>query len=335
MFRHHSERLNGITLHFASQGLENDGPLVVFCHGFPGLWYSWRRQLPALAGAGYRAVALDMRGYGGSDQPEELDAYDLDHVRGDLIALLDHLEVQQAVFVGHDFGAPAVWNMALAAPDRVAGLFVLSVPYDFDYYGRQGVGHRGEPVPEKLPSENFAGIAQSMFLHAHYFQKVGPADNELENNTEEFFRRIYWALGSEGELLAAFAQGKPGMGYLDVLPEAVELPWPWMTADDIKYYATQYQASGFYGPLNAYRISDRNWTLNERYLGQKIAVPTLFLAGEQDPVMVMSGEASLEFMRQAVPGLQGCEIIPDTGHWVQLEQAETVNRHILKFLGDL
>lgn len=335
MFQHHSEQLNGITLHFVSEGLENDGPLVVFCHGFPGLWYSWSKQIPVLAEAGYKVVALDMRGYGGSDQPEAIEAYDLDHVRGDLVALLDYLGEESAVFVGHDFGAPAVWNMALAEPDRVQGLVVLSVPYDFDYYGRRGVGHRGESAPEMLPSEGFAAYAENSFLHAHYFQQVGPAEQELESKTEEFFKRIYWALGAKGELLASFANGKPGMGYLDVLPESAALPWSWMTADDMAFYTAQYQASGFFGPLAAYRVCDRNWQLNARYLGQRIETPTLFIAGEQDPVMVMSGQESLDFMRWAVPGLQGCEIIPDAGHWVQLEQSDQVNQQMLEFLAEV
>ncbi len=333
--RHHSETLNGITLHFVSQGLENDGPLVLFCHGFPGLWYSWRKQLPVLAEAGYRVVALDMRGYGGSDQPKHIEDYDLDQVRGDLLALLDHLGEAQAVFVGHDFGAPAVWNVALVASERVQGLIVLSVPYDHDYYGRYGVGHRGEPPPEKKPSEVFAEYAQNSFLHAHYFQQVGPAEAELEAQPEEFFRRIYWALSGEGDLLAAFSQGRPGMGYLDVLPAAPELPWPWMNSDDIGYYAMQYQTSGFFGPLNAYRIADRNWELNARYLGQRIETPTLFIAGEKDPVMIMSGESAMDFMQWAVPGLQQSLIVPDAGHWVQMEQPEPVNQAMLRFLGNL
>lgn len=330
--QHHSEVLNGIVQHFVSQGLNNDGPLVVFCHGFPGLWYSWRKQIPVLADAGYKVVAVDMRGYGGTDQPEEIEDYDLDQVRGDLLALLDHLGEESAVFVGHDFGAPVVWNMALEAPQKVKALMVLSVPYDHDYYGRYGQGHLGEPAPEKLPSEVFAEYASQSFLHAHYFQAVGPAEAELEARPEEFFRRIYWALGAEGELLASFANGKPGMGYLDVLPPAAELPWSWMTQDDIGFYAMQYRTSSFYGPLNWYRIADRNWQINARYLGQTIDTPTLFIAGEKDPVMVMSGEASLDFMRMAVPGLRDCNIIADAGHWVQLEQADAVNKKLLEFL---
>ncbi len=122
------------------------------------------------------------------------------------------------------------------------------------------------------------------------------------------------------------------MGYLDVLPQAPALPWPWMDTDAFEYYVSQYRAAGFTGALNWYRVSDRNWQINARYLGQQIECPSLFIAGEKDPVLVMSGTAALDFMRWAVPGLHDVIILPNAGHWVQMEQAAAVNATLLNFL---
>lgn len=308
------------------------GPLVILCHGFPGLAYSWRNQIQPLTDAGFRVVAPDMRGYGGSGKPTAVSAYSFDHIRSDLVALLDHMGEERAIFVGHDFGTPVVWNMAHECAERVAGVVALSVPYDFDYYGRRGVGHFDDSLPEVPPSKQFAAYAESAFLHAHYFQKVGPADRELGSNTAAFLRRIFWALSGEGDLLAAFSRATPGSGYLDVLPEPSEpLPWPWLPESAMDQYIKAYEASGFSGALNWYRVADINWELNRRYLGKKIETPALFMAGERDPVMTMSGIDSLNFTRQMATNLKDIVMIPNVGHWLQQEAAQIVNRHLLDF----
>ncbi len=308
------------------------GPLVIFCHGFPGLSYSWRHQLQALAAAGFRAVAVDMRGYGGSGKPIDVAAYSLDHIRSDMMSLLDALGEERAIFVGHDFGTPVVWNLALECPQRVAGLVAMSVPYDFDYYGRRGMGHADAAPPEILPSQQFAAYAENAFLHAHYFQQPGPADQELDDNPAAFLRRIFWTLSAEGDLLTAFSGAKPDMGYLEVLTEPDQpLPWDWLDEAAFNHYVAVFKAGGFSGPLNWYRVADINWQLNRRYLGQKIHTPTLFIAGQQDPVMVMSGPESLDFMREMVPGLLGIVQITGAGHWVQQEKADLVSQYIIDF----
>ena len=308
------------------------GPLVILCHGFPGLSYSWRHQVRALAIEGFRAVAMDMRGYGSSGKPGATSNYSLDHIRSDILSLLNHLGEERAIFIGHDFGTPVVWNMALECPDRVAGIIALSVPYDFDYYGRRGIGHSGDSYDETTPSEQFAAYAQSSFLHAHYFQQRGPADEELEGNTATFLRRIYWSLSGEGNLLEGFSRAEPGSGYLDVLPEPSKpLPWPWLDEQAMDHYVRAYMSSGFSGALNWYRVADLNWELNRRYLGMRIDVPALFLAGERDAVIAMSGPESFDFMRQMVTDLKGIVMAPEAGHWVQQESAELVNRSILEF----
>lgn len=308
-----------------------EGPLVVFCHGFPGLAYSWRHQLQAVAAAGYQAVALDMRGYGDSDAPSAITDYSLDHIRADLVALLDERACEQAVFVGHDFGAPVVWHMALAEPARVAGLVVLSVPYDFDYYGR-----RGRDRDDERPSEQFARIAQSQFLHAHYFQTPGVAERELDTHCGAFLRRLFWALSARGDLLSAFEQAPLTGGYLDVLPPVPQtLPWSWLTQTDFAVYADTFSRCGFGGALNWYRVADINWEINRCYLGKIIEQPVCFLAGERDPVLTMSGDQALSFMHSRLTDLRDCQVIPGAGHWVQQEQPAAVNARLLAFLGSL
>ncbi len=307
------------------------GELVVFCHGFPGLAYSWRHQLAYAAQHGYRAVALDMRGYGGSDAPASIEDYSLERCRADLLALLCHLGSQDAVFVGHDFGAPVVWYMALTEPQRVRGLLVLSVPYDFDYYGR-----RGQPDCDEKPSELFARLGARHFLHAHYFQQQGPPEDELEAACGEFLRRIFWALSGQGDLLAAFAAGDPSGGYLDALPPAgAQLPWPWLSKDDFAVYEKSFSRCGFRGALNWYRVADINWRLNSPLRHRQVGVPVAFIAGADDPVLVMSGDEAMDFMRARVPDLRECVLIESAGHWVQQESAARVNETLLRFLESL
>ncbi len=308
------------------------GPLIVFCHGFPGLAYSWRHQLLAAADAGYRAVALDMRGYGESDAPEAIADYSLIHSRRDLLTLLDTLGETSAVFAGHDFGAPVVWHLALTAPERVSALIVLSVPYDHDYYGRYGRGQEDE-VP---PSAVFSSIARKQFLHAHYFQAPNVAEAELDARCSEFLERIFWVLSAKGDLLTAFEEGDPRGGYLEALPAVPEkLPWSWLSLADFAVYTESFSTSGFRGALNWYRVADINWEINRRYIDEEVSVPVCFIAGADDPVLTMSGAGSLQFMRAKVPDLRECLIIPDAGHWVQQEQASIVNDAVLKFLQGL
>lgn len=308
-----------------------EGPLVVFCHGFPGLWYSWRHQMRAVAAAGFKAVALDMRGYGGSARPVDASEYTLDNIRSDLRAVLSTFGEQQAIFVGADFGAAVVWNMVLAEPELVRALVVLSVPYDHDYYGyfsQGGEGFSGEP-----PSKRFADVGHVSFLHAHYFQEPGIAEQELNAQPREFLTRLFWALSGEGNLLSAFSRGKPGMGYMEVLgPAGKSLPWTWMSEADLDFYSEQFGAGGFTGPLNWYRVCDLNWRSNRKFIGQQIHQPCLFIAGQHDPVITMSSASALEFMRKMVPNLSDILLLENAGHFVQMEQAVLVSEAIVHFL---
>jgi pimeloyl-ACP methyl ester carboxylesterase len=327
---------NGIHLHVASMG---EGPLVVMCHGFPGLWYSWRKQLPVIAAAGFRAVAVDTRGYGRSDRPPEVSDYDSETQVADLLGVLDALGEEQAIFIGQDFGAPLVWNICVRAPQRVKAAVVIGVPFDFERAGtgdEEGDAELAGGVGLR-PSEQYALVARDHFFHMHYFQRIGPADEELGNNPREFLTRLYWALSARGNLLDWRDFPSEGTGYLDVLEPAGEpLPWDWLGVEDMDYLVGEYTRTGpdtaFIGGLSAYRVADRNWEIAKRYEGRGVAAPVLYLMGEQDPVRDMMPAAAFQHMQAGVPALEGPHFIPDAGHFVMQEAPDPVNALILPFL---
>jgi pimeloyl-ACP methyl ester carboxylesterase len=312
--------VGGIELHIAEQG-GGSGPAVVMCHGFPGLWYSWRHQLPALAEAGYRAIAPDMRGYGRSGSPADPAAYDRTSTVGDLVGLLDALGIDEAVFVGHDFGAVLTWDLPQWAAGRVRALIQLSVPRT--------------RTPNGLPSAAFAQVAAKHFFHMHYFQEPGPADEELGRDPARFLRAIFWALSGANRYLDVFAHPSQGRGYLDVLPEPPALPWPWMSEADLDHYAREFAHTGFTGGLNWYRAADHVWREKQSRPDRPVELPTAFITGARDPVLAMSGPDPFGVMRETVPGLAGIHVIPDVGHFVQLEAAARVNELMLEFLRTL
>ncbi len=341
---HRLVKTNGINMHIAEAG---KGPLVVMVHGFPGLWYSWRHQLPALAKAGWHAVAVDQRGYGRSDRPADPAVYDANYVANDMLGLLDALGETKAIFIGHDFGAQLVFNLAVRHPDRVTAVIGMACPYDFDLAGRGGAGSSPKKddsgfeaefaAPDMRPSEVFAKAAKQHFLHLHYFQTIGPAEKELGANPREFLTRLFWALSPRGKLLDWTKYPTEGTGYLDVLaPPEIPLPWPWMSEEDMDTYVAEFTREGgdktFIGGLNSYRIADRNWELGAKWADANIEVPTAFIAGAHDPVLKMIRPDAIEIMRGRTPDLRQVSIIPDAGHFVQQEQPAATNEAIISFL---
>jgi pimeloyl-ACP methyl ester carboxylesterase len=310
---------SGNRLAYSERG---DGTPVVLCHGFPGLGYSYRHQLRPLADAGWRAVAVDMLGYGHSSAPADPAAYAHDAITADLLALLDHLGGERAVFVGHDFGAPAVWSLALRAPQRVAGLVLLSVPYDPVRL----------PVP---PTQVYARAAEQHFLHTHYFQQLGVADAELNADPRAFLARLFHALSGAFRYVDVWQHGSDGNGYLDVLPQAPPLPWPWLSHAEFEHYVEAFTRTGFTGGLNWYRALDVNWERDAPYAGKPLEVPTLFVAGAREPVLDVLGPAVLERMRASVPDLRGVHLLDGAGHWVQQERADQLNAVLIDFLATL
>jgi pimeloyl-ACP methyl ester carboxylesterase len=326
-FEHIQLSTSDVELHLVYSG---EGPLVVLCHGFPGLWYSWRHQIPEIAKAGYRVVALDMRGYGRSSRPLESDAYGYDCLAGDILAVLDHFGEEKAVIVGHDFGANLAWHMAVHYPERFRGVASLCVPYDMALAGGSDI----------LPSELFASIAAEHFFHMHYYQTVGLAEKGWKGREREFLLKLFWALCAEGELLSWENFPSEGVSYTDVLSSpARDLPWSWISEEEFEYYLSEYMCDGtqraFIGGANAYRVMDRNWRMFRNTAHAEVNIPATFIGGEEDPVVKLGSEAEFDHMRDKVKDLRGLTLIPDAGHFVQQEQAQATTALLLEFLNGL
>lgn len=324
----HQKVINGsVSLHIVTEG---EGPLVVMCHGYPGLWYSWRKQLSALAAAGYRAVAMDMRGYGRSSRPLAVEAYAFDQLSGDVLAVMDHFGEEQAVMLGHDFGANLTWHMALKYPHRLRGIAPLCVPYDMELAG-------GSDVP---PSQLFAAIAANHFFHMHYYQQPGLAEAGVKGREREFLMRLFWALSAKGRLLNWEDFPAEGVHYVDVLePPSQDLPWSWLTEADMDYYVQEYLAAGpelaIIGGANSYRVMDHNWRHTRAIAHAPVQVPTLFVGGAEDPVIKLAGDAPLAHMQEKVADLRGIHLLEDAGHFIQQEQPGQLNELLLAFLHGL
>jgi len=316
---HRFVNVNGVRLHVAAQG---EGPLVVMCHGFPGLWSSFRRQLSAVAAQGWRAMAIDQRGCGRSDAPKAVEDYEDGMAVEDLVGLLDAFDERDAVFVGHDFGARQVWQTAVRHPDRVRGAIVLSVPYN----------PRRSTAP---PSEQYARTAKEHFLHKHYFQEVGPADRELDGDPRGFLMRLFFALSGESDYIrTVWSRPSEGNGYLDVLPERSTHP-SWLTSEEFEYFVAEFTRTGFTGGLNWYRAADVSWERSRPYDGATISVPTLFVVGEHDSVPDQRGADSVAVMREHLLDLRDLVVVPGAGHFVQMERTAEVNAAIVSFLESL
>ena len=322
-----------------------EGPLVLMIHGFPGLAYSWRHQMAPLAAHGWRAVAIDSPGYGGSDRPLDPRLYASDRMQDYLLAILDAYSADRAVIVGQDFGAQYAWNLAVRSPERVSGL-VATIPYDYDLAGRALLGSaprlddaapipREAASPDRLPTERFAAMAEAHFVHFHYFQEVGPADRELGAALSDYLRRSFHALSADGDLWRWKTVPSAGSGYLAALPPAPELPWRWLNEAEFARFVAGYDHPDpmrrMIGGLNSYRTADLNWQIGRRWADDDVTVPTLFVHGESDPSFAFFADWEAR-MRARVPGLQAVVSVPDAGHLVQQEQPESFNRSLLDFL---
>ena len=321
---HRTVDANGIRIHIAEQG---SGPLVLLCHGFPESWYSWRHQLRALAEAGFRAVAPDMRGYGQSDRPAEIERYSLLHLVGDMIGVLDALGEKNAVIAGHDWGAPVAWHAALLRPDRFRAIIGLSVPYR----------PRGSVAPTTVMPQN----ADASFYQL-YFQKPGIAEAELEADARASLRKILYS--GSGDVPRrnppGTASSNVGMvpsagGFLTRMPSPEILP-AWLSEVDIDYYAGQFQQSGFRGGLNWYRNIDRNWELMSPFAGASVTVPALYMAGDLDLVVSFPRmKEVIADLPRFIPQLKASIMLPGCGHWTQQERPNEVNKAMIEFLRGL
>lgn len=305
---------NGIELNIAEAG---QGPLVLMLHGFPESWYSWRHQFAPIAKAGYLAVAPDMRGYGKSEKPHEIEAYNQVKVRKDIIGLIDALGYDKAVVIGHDWGAPTAWACALHHPDRVRGVGALSVPF-----------MPRSPVP---PMAAMREMFKGQFFYQLYFFEPGIAEAEFEADIRTALKKFLVMAGGETDLATLPAKG-PDDDLFTGLPEPQTLP-DWLREEDLDYYAREFERSGMRGPLNYYRNHDLTWELTEGAPGH-IDQPAFFAGGAKDGVIMMAAQA-LQEMPDHVRDLRINELIPGIGHWTQQEAPDAVNDIILRFLRDI
>lgn len=305
---------NGIELNIAEQG---EGPLVLLLHGFPESWYSWRHQFAPLAAAGYHVVAPHMRGYGKSDKPEAIDAYNQVEVTNDIIGLIPALGYETAVVIGHDWGAPTAWSCALHHPDRVSAVGALSVPFS----------PRSPVQPMPALREAFKG----QFFYQLYFQEPGVAEAEFQADIRLALKKFLIMAAGETDSTTLLMRG-PDSDLLSGLEVPDELP-AWLTEADLDFYAAEFTASGMRGPLNYYRNHDLAWELTKG-APTKISQPAMFVAGERDGVILMAAEA-LKNLPANVPDLRINELIPLIGHWTQQEAPEAVNDALLRFLKEI
>ena len=304
---------NGVRLRVTEAG-EPGAPVVVLCHGFPELAFSWRHQVRALADAGYHVLAPDQRGYGGSERPAAVDAYTVTELSADVVGLLDDVGAEQAALVGHDFGAVVAWTAPLLHPDRFFAVAGLSLP----------------PVPRpKVPTTRaFRRIFGDNFFYILYFQKTGPADDELGQDPATTLRRLF-ATAPAGDEAAALRMLAPGPeGFLDRIPEPGGLP-EWISEEDFEVYVDEFTRTGFTAPLNWYRCFDRNWELTAETQAATIDAPALFVGGTADATLAYTPRHRA---REVVTGPYREVMIEGAGHWLTEERPHDINRVLVDFL---
>ena len=312
-----------VTLRCAIEGPEpGTAPLAILVHGFPESWYSWRHQLGPIAEAGFTACAIDVRGYGGSDKPAEIADYAMEHIVTDLVGLKMALHPDQAaVLIGHDWGAPIVWNTALTHPEHFRAVAGMSVPF-------AGVPKR--PFTEVF-REHFT--SKGKFFYQEYFQEPGVAEAEAEADPREFVQRMMYSIS--GDVAPGNYFDKPhGATFLEGLPDPQ--PVDWLTEADLDYYEGEFRGSGFRGPLNRYRNHERDYEWLRQFDGRRIEQPSLFIGGSRDPATFLFGAVTdpVALMRMFAPKVEG-HIVEGAGHWIQQERPAEVNALLLDWLGRL
>ena len=316
----HDVDAHGMRIHVAEMGT---GPLVLFVHGFPESWYSWRNQLPAIAAAGYRAAAIDVRGYGSSDTPEAIGAYRIIDLVGDCIGVVAALGEESAVIVGHDWGSPIAAAAALLRPDVVRAVALLSVVYT--------------PPIEARPADMFRMMGGEHTFYIEYFQEPGVAEAEISADPARWLEGFSYS--ASGDAPPPGPGEPPGFvvtagGRLDDRFQYPDGPLAWQDADDRAFYVGEFSRAGFSGGLNRYRCMDRDWVDLRAWRGAAIRQPSLYIGGDKDGPTIW-GAGSIARYGETLPGLHASVVLPGVGHWIQQEAAEETNGLILDFLASL
>ncbi len=294
--------VNGIELEVFEAGQQNAGNPIVLCHGWPEHAFSWRHQVPALAAAGYHVIVPNQRGYGNSSRPSSVTAYDIEHLAGDLVALLDHYGYDNATFVGHDWGAMVVWWLTLLHPERVNGLIALSVPYQI---------RTEKPWIEWM--EDFFG---GDYYFVHFNRQPGVADAVLDEHASQFLRNLF----RKNEPLR---EPQPGMAMINLAKAETPLGEPIMSDDELAVFVSAFESAGFTGGINWYRNLDRNWHILAD-VNPIIQQPALMIYGERDLI------PPLDNLADFVPNVEIVTL--DCGHWIQQEMPEQATQAILAWL---
>lgn len=338
---HRLLQVNGIRIHAVEQG---EGPLVILVHGFPESWYSWRQQIGPLAEAGYRVVAIDMRGYGRSSKFRENKAFLLRKLAADIVGVAQAYGKEPAVVIGHDWGAPVAWTAAWLHPKVFRGVMGLSVPFA----GRAQVGVPGNPFGEHRPDDYHKVIAGSdKTFYQDYFGAQDAILDEIEADLRGWLKGLIYTVS--GDVVSRFPP-PPDMTPLEVMragplciangahmKDAFVMPEvmpEWMTQADFDFYVNEFERSGFSGPLAFYHNIDNNWHDLADMDGKPLTVPACFVGGQYD-VGTIWGEEAMARATEFMPNYLGSHIVPGAGHWIQQERPKETNRHILDFLRQL
>ena len=309
-----------VTLRVAVAG---GGPGVILCHGFPESWYSWRHQVAPLVAAGYQVLIPDMRGYGGSDCPRPVAAYDMASMTADIAGLVkNRLAGKPAVVIGHDWGAPVAWNSARLYPELFKAVAGLSVPYV----------PPGDIVAIDLFRKVFTD--QGKFFYMVYFQEEGVAEQELEADPFRSIHLFYTTIAGDAPP-GAWPTGKAHGKKLFDDVNAPPLPRHWIDEQDVAYYAAQFAGTGFRGPLNRYRNFHRDSEFLRAHPDPVIHQPSLYITGDLDPVSAMYPAGPVAAMAPFVSDLSASHVLPACGHWTQQEKPGEVNRLLLDWLGGI
>jgi pimeloyl-ACP methyl ester carboxylesterase len=315
-FTHRFAEVNGIRMHYVEEG---QGPLVILLHGFPYLWYMWRRQIPALAAAGFRVVAPDQRGFGRTDRPDAVEAYDISQSVGDVVGLMTALGETSAVIVGHDLGAWVAQAAAMLRPDLFRAVVMLNTP----------VPPRGKVKPTVALQE----MAKGRVYHHLYFQERGKPDRELASDTRKTLRSVFYSVSGSAvgaERWRLFLEA--GQPILNAFTDPKEFP-SWLSPRAIDYYVAEYTRTGFTGALNHYRCRDRSWEITAFLDGALVRQPSLFIGGAADPSGELAAVRGVYDQLEAyLPALWKKVLLPGVGHSAAEEDASQVNDLILQFL---
>lgn len=342
---HRMLNCRGTRIHAVEQG---EGPLVVLVHGFPESWYSWRHQLPALAAAGYKAVAIDQRGYGQSSKYRVQSAYRIKEMVGDIAGVIAAYGEKSAYVVGHDWGAPVAWTFAWLHPELCRGVAGISVPFA----GRGLVALPGSPFGERRPREYHAVLSgPDKVWYQDYFSAQDEVIREIEEDLRGWLLGLLYTVSGEGlaAVLSMSAAPPPSDPVEAIrsgplcLPKGARLKdafiYPqampaWLSEADLDFYAGEFQRSGFGGPLSYYHNIDNSWADLADQADQPLTPPAMFIGGQYDVGTAWGAEA-IERAGERMPNYRGSHLLPDVGHWIQQEAPAETNRLLLQFLGSL